>query len=127
VFDGENNEGSIWEAAMAAPNLNLDNLYVVLDKNNFQQTGSNEEIMNSESLTQKWKSFSWDVSETNGHKIEELFNFFSKKSTKPKLLVANTIKGKGISFAENNNDWHHAVLTKKFYEQALMEIESNSK
>ena len=127
VGDGENNEGSIWEAAMSAPNLHLDNLYVVIDKNNFQQTGSNKEIMNSENLIDKWKSFNWDVSEANGHNIEELDNFFSKNTPKPKLLVANTIKGKGISFCENNNDWHHAVLTKKFYEQALVELENNLK
>ena len=125
--DGENNEGSVWEAAMSAPNFNLDNLCVIIDKNNFQQTGTNKEIMNTESLPEKWKSFGWEVSEANGHDIIELFNFFEKKSPKPKLLIANTVKGKGISFSENNNDWHHAVLTKNFYEKALNELEAKYK
>tara|TARA_B100000579_G_C22777920_1_gene827639 strand:+ start:265 stop:1092 length:828 start_codon:yes stop_codon:yes gene_type:complete len=125
--DGENNEGSVWEAAMSAPNFNLDNLCVIIDKNNFQQTGTNKEIMNTESLPEKWKSFGWEVSEANGHDIIELFNFFEKKSPKPKLLIANTVKGKGISFSENNNDWHHAVLTKNFYEKALNELETKYK
>jgi len=127
IGDGENNEGSIWEAAMSAPNFKLDNLYVIIDKNNFQQTGTNKEIMNTESLSEKWKSFGWEVSEANGHDIIELFNFFEKKSPKPKLLIANTVKGKGISFSENNNDWHHAVLTKNFYEKALNELETKYK
>ena len=127
VGDGENNEGSVWEAAMSAPNFKLDNLCVIIDKNNFQQTGTNKEIMNTESLSEKWKSFGWEVSEANGHDVIELFNFFEKKSPKPKLLIANTVKGKGISFSENNNDWHHAVLTKSFYEKALNELEAKYK
>ena len=127
VGDGENNEGSVWEAAMSAPNFKLDNLCVIIDKNNFQQTGTNKEIMNTESLSEKWKSFGWEVSEANGHDVIELFNFFEKKSQKPKLLIANTVKGKGISFSENNNDWHHAVLTKSFYEKALNELEAKYK
>ena len=127
VGDGENNEGSVWEAAMSAPNFKLDNLCVIIDKNNFQQTGTNKEIMNTESLSEKWKSFGWEVSEANGHDVIELFNFFEKKSPKPKLLIANTVKGKGISFSETNNDWHHAVLTKSFYEKALNELEAKYK
>jgi len=127
VGDGENNEGSVWEAAMSAPNFKLDNLYVIIDKNNFQQTGTNKEIMDTESLSEKWKSFGWEVSEANGHDVIELFNFFEKKNPKPKLLIANTVKGKGISFSENNNDWHHAVLTKSFYEKALNELEAKYK
>ena len=122
VGDGENNEGSVWEAAMSAPNFKLDNLYVIIDKNNFQQTGTNKEIMDTESLSEKWKSFGWEVSEANGHDVIELFNFFEKKNPKPKLLIANTVKGKGISFSENNNDWHHAVLSKSQYEIALKEL-----
>ena len=125
--DGECNEGSVWEGAMAAPNFELDNLHVIIDKNNFQQTGTNKEIMDTESLSEKWKSFGWEVSEANGHDVIELFNFFEKKNPKPKLLIANTVKGKGISFSENNNDWHHAVLTKSFYEKALNELEAKYK
>ena len=124
VGDGECNEGSIWEAAMAAPNFKLDNMYVIIDKNNFQQTGSNKEIMNVENLKDKWSSFGWDAVELNGHSIQELYNYFqeSKKINKPKAIIANTIKGKGFTFSENNNDWHHTILTKNFYDKALKEL-----
>jgi transketolase len=124
IGDGECNEGSIWEAAMAAPNFELDNLYAIIDKNNFQQTGSNKEIMSVESLRDKWSSFGWHTVELDGHNIEELYNFFnvSGKIAKPKAIIANTVKGKGFSFAENNNDWHHSILTKTFYDKALKEL-----
>ena len=124
VGDGECNEGSIWEAAMAAPNFKLDNLYAIIDRNNFQQTGSNKEIMSVESLKDKWSSFGWHTVELDGHNIKELYNFFndSSKINKPKAIIANTIKGKGFSFSENNNDWHHSILTKSFYDKALKEL-----
>ena len=124
IGDGECNEGSIWEAAMAAPNFALDNLYVIIDKNNFQQTGSNKEIMNVENLKDKWSSFGWYTSELDGHNIKDLYNFFkvSKSIKKPKAIIANTVKGKGFSFSENNNDWHHSILSKSFYEKAMNEL-----
>ena len=126
--DGECNEGSVWEAAMAAPNLNLDNLYAIIDKNNFQQTGSNEEIMNTESLKDKWSSFGWETKELDGNNIEEIYDYFKKNENlkKPKAIIANTIKGKGFSFSENNNDWHHKVLSKSQYEKAKEEIKKNN-
>ena len=107
--DGECNEGSVWEAAMAGPNLKLDNLYAIIDKNNFQQTGTNKEIMNVESLRDKWASFGWHTVELDGHSVEELSEFFdsSNNINKPKAIIANTTKGKGFTFSENNNDWHH--------------------
>ena len=124
IGDGECNEGSVWEGAMAAPNFKLNNLYVIIDKNNFQQTGSNKEIMSVENLIDKWSSFGWHTVELDGHNIQELCNFFdsSKKIDKPKAVIANTVKGKGFSFSENNNDWHHAVLSKSFYEKAIKEL-----
>ena len=124
IGDGECNEGSIWEAAMAAPNFKLNNLYVIIDKNNFQQTGSNKEIMNVENLKDKWSSFGWHTTELDGHNIQDLQNFFkeSKNIDKPKAIIANTVKGKGFSFSENNNDWHHSVLSKSFHEKALKEL-----
>ena len=127
VGDGECNEGSVWEAAMAAPNLNLENLYVLVDKNNFQQTGSNKEIMNTENLKDKWKSFGWHTTEIDGHNVEEIIDNFKniKNEKKPKAIIANTVKGKGFSFSENNNDWHHSVLTKKMYDQGLEELKKN--
>jgi len=127
VGDGECNEGSVWEGAMAAPNFKLDNLYVIIDKNNFQQTGSNKEIMNVENLKDKWSSFGWHTTELDGHNIPDLCSFFkeSNKINKPKAIIANTIKGKGFSFSENNNDWHHSILSKSIYEKALKELEKN--
>ena len=124
VGDGECNEGSIWEAAMAAPNFKLNNLYVIIDNNGFQQTGTNSEIMNSNNLKEKWSSFGWHSTELDGHDIPKLINYFEnmKKIDKPKALIAKTIKGKGFSFSENNNDWHHSVLTKSIYEKAIKEL-----
>jgi transketolase len=122
--DGECNEGSVWEAAMAAPKFKLDNLNVIIDKNNFQQTGSNNEIMDLGNLYEKWKSFGWDVVEVDGHNLNELKNYFDikKDNKKPRVLIANTIKGKGFSFSENNNAWHHSVITKSIYEQGIKEL-----
>ena len=123
--DGECNEGSVWEAALSAPQFQLDNIFAIVDRNNFQQTGSNEEIMNVNNLKDKWTSFGWDTTELDGHNIQALCNFFRESNNikKPKAIIANTIKGKGFSFSENNNEWHHAVLTKNFYEKGIKELE----
>ena len=125
--DGESNEGSVWEASMAAAKLELDNIFLLVDKNNFQQTGSTDQIMPLNDLHSKWKSFGWNVESVDGHNIDELINYFAKSKSlkKPSALIMNTIKGKGFSFSENNNDWHHAVLSKKLYEKAINELENN--
>ncbi len=122
--DGECNEGSVWEAALLGPHLNLQNLRVIVDKNNLQQTGKNQDILNLGNLENKWKSFGWNTHEVDGHNIKDLIKVFSYKSDnqKPTAIIANTIKGKGFSFSENNNEWHHNVLTKKNYELALEEL-----
>ena len=125
IGDGECNEGSIWEGMMSAPHFNLDNLTIIIDKNNLQQTGKNEDIMSLGDLKSKLSSFGWDAHSIDGHNIKDLYDIFSQKTdSKPKAIVANTIKGKGLSFAENNNKFHHTVLTKALYEKALKEIES---
>ena len=122
--DGECNEGSVWEAAMAAAHFELDNLNIIIDKNNFQQTGSNNEIMKTESLKNKWNSFGWHTTEVDGHNIENLYDCLGDlNNNKPNAIVANTIKGKGFSFSENNNEWHHSVLSKSNYDKALKELE----
>ena len=123
--DGECNEGSIWEAAMASAHFKLDNLFVFIDNNKFQQTGTNNQIMNTGDLKSKWKSFGWETINLDGHNVEELCNYFQTKDEStimPKAIVANTVKGKGFSFSENNNDWHHSILTRKIYEKALGEL-----
>ncbi len=127
--DGECNEGSVWEAAMSAPNFKLDNLYVVVDNNNFQQTGTNQEIMDSGNLKNKWENFGWFAKEIDGHNFTEIYDFFNDSKTvkKPKALIAKTIKGKGFSFSENNNEWHHSILTKSLYDQAIKELNNYDK
>ena len=126
IGDGECNEGAIWESAMSAYKYNLDNLVVILDKNNFQQTGSTKEIMDTFNLENKWQSFGWDVITIDGHNHQEIFNELKKDNKKdiPKILIANTIKGKGISLFENNNQWHHSVVSKKIFDEAIQELEN---
>jgi transketolase len=125
IGDGECNEGSIWEAAMAASQFKLDNLVAIIDKNNFQLGGPNREIMSLGDLVAKWSSFGWDVVEVDGHNVGQLYDAFNRLNLpeKPFAIVANTIKGKGVSFAENNNAWHHAVLSKSQYETAMLELD----
>ena len=121
--DGECNEGSVWEALMAAPNFNLGNLNLIIDRNNFQQTGDNKTIMDLGNLKNKVESFGWNTTEIDGHNINEIYNYFKNiDNKKPKALIANTVKGKGFSFSENNNTWHHSVLSKELYDKALSEI-----
>ena len=128
IGDGECNEGAIWESAMSAYKYNLDNLVVILDKNNFQQTGSTKEIMDTFNLENKWQSFGWDVITIDGHNHQEIFNELKKDNKKdiPKILIANTIKGKGISLFENNNQWHHSVVSKKIFDEAIQELENKN-
>ncbi len=122
--DGECNEGSVWEALMAAPNFRLGNLTLIIDRNNFQQTGDNKTIMDLGNLKDKIKSFGWNTSEINGHDINEIYNYLKniKKDDKPNAVIANTVKGKGFTFSENNNNWHHSILTKELYDKALSEL-----
>jgi transketolase len=123
IGDGECNEGSIWEVALSAPKFNLDNFCVILDRNNFQQTGSGKDILDLNPIKEKWKSFNWDVLEIDGHNYLEIYNSLIETCKKPKIIIANTIKGKGFSFSENNNDWHHKILTNNQYQEALMELD----
>ncbi|SVD85574.1 uncharacterized protein METZ01_LOCUS438428, partial [marine metagenome] len=122
--DGECNEGSVWEAAMAAPNYKLNNLVAIIDRNNFQQTGSNQDIMSLGDAAAKWRAFSWETIEVDGHNVGEMYDVLSQERSdeKPLAIIAHTIKGKGFSFSENNNEWHHAALSKDHYETGLQEI-----
>ncbi len=128
IGDGECNEGSVWEAAMAASQYKLDNLTVIIDKNNFQLGGPNSEIMSVGDLTLKWRSFGWDAVEVDGHNVGELYDAFNRVNIPevPVVIVATTIKGKGVSFAENNAAWHHAALGKSQYETAIAELNKTS-
>ena len=126
IGDGECNEGSVWEAAMSGYKYKLNNLVAIIDKNGFQQTGTTNDIMDMYNLEEKWKSFGWNTISVDGHDINELLIALNKKkileSDKPTALIANTTKGKGISFIENNNAWHHNLLTKTQYEGAVSEL-----
>ena len=122
--DGECNEGSVWEAAMAAPHFKLDQLVAFVDRNNFQQTGANKDIMSIGNVAQKFESFGWNVLEIDGHDVGEIYDALSKDTVpgKPTAIVAHTIKGKGFSFSENDNAWHHKILSKSQYELGLTEL-----
>lgn len=124
--DGELAEGSVWEAAMAAGHYHLDNLVAIIDRNRLQISGSTETVMSLEPLQSKWESFGWSIRETDGHDYRALIDTFSSvpfSEGKPSLVIANTIKGKGISFAENQAGWHHHVPTEREYLQAVDELQ----
>ena len=124
--DGELAEGSVWEGAMAAAHYKLDNLTAIIDRNRLQISGSTEDVMSLDSLEEKWTSFGWNVISVDGHNIEELLKAFSKESIikdKPTMVIANTIKGKGISYMENLAKWHHGVPTEEEYNLAIKELE----
>lgn len=123
--DGEQAEGSIWEAAMAGSHYKLDNLVGIIDRNRLQITGEITEVMNSEPLAQKWQSFGWEVIEIDGNDMSELITALKdppKVIGKPTLILANTIKGKGVSLAENVAGWHHYVPNDAEYKQAMDEL-----
>lgn len=108
--DGEQNEGSVWEAALFASANGLDNLVGIIDYNKWQATGRSNEILEIRPLASKWKSFGWEALEIDGHDLtafEEALNY--KSSGKPKIIVANTVKGKGVSFMEDDNNWHYRL------------------
>lgn len=123
--DGEQAEGSIWEAAMAGAHYRLDNLVGIIDRNGLQISGSTEDVMSLEPLDGKWRSFGWHVIETDGNDMAELVRVLEAvpgEPGKPTLVLANTVKGKGVSFAENAAGWHHRVPDDEELDQALAEL-----
>lgn len=123
--DGEQNEGSIYEAAMAGSHYKLDNLVAIIDRNRLQISGNTEEIMGLEPIGSRWESFGWEVIEADGHDMTTLVDTFKMipvQRNKPHLIIANTIKGKGISFMENNAKWHHGAPNKEQFLLAINEI-----
>ena len=124
--DGELAEGSVWEAAMAASNYRLDNLVAIIDRNGLQISGKTEEVMAIEPLGEKWKSFGWSVSVIDGHDFSSICSALSedrKVRNMPSLVIAETVKGKGISFMENEPKWHHGVMTPEEYKKACEELD----
>lgn len=124
--DGEIQEGSIWEAAMSAAQFKLDNVCAIVDYNKVQENGFTKDIKNLEPLVDKWKSFGWEVVDIDGHDFDQVIKALDKFDTikdKPFVIIANTIKGKGVSFMEGNNKWHGKAPNDAQLKEALSELE----
>lgn len=124
--DGELDEGQVWEAAMTAAQHKLNNVCAIVDFNKLQLDGSLESIKNLEPLTDKWKAFNWNVIEIDGHDMEQVLAAYDQAAActdKPSVIVAHTVKGKGVSFMENKAEWHGKAPNKEELELALEEIE----
>lgn len=125
--DGEMAEGQIWEAAMSAAAYHLDNVVGIVDCNRLQATGAVADRFNTNPLPEKWEAFGWHVIQIDGHNIEQILAAFEEAGAvkgKPTVVIAHTVKGKGISFAENVVSFHNGALTKEQYETALTELDS---
>ncbi|QSF44665.1 transketolase [Paenibacillus tianjinensis] len=105
--DGECNEGSVWEAVMLAATLQLKNLTVIIDYNKLQSFGWTNEVIDQSNMAERWRSFGWETYEIDGHNLAEIRDVLSIEQTKPKAVIAHSIKGKGVSFMENKLEWHY--------------------
>ncbi len=122
--DGEIAEGQVWEAAMSSAHYKLKNVIAFLDYNKMQIDGTNDEVMKSRPLDKKFKAFGWNVQEIDGHDFNQIIDAIenAKKSKKPNMIIANTIKGKGVSFMENQVSWHGKAPNQEQYEKAMQEL-----
>lgn len=122
--DGECNEGSVWEALMLANHKKLSNLTVIVDRNQLQADGPTVEVLDTSSLAAKFEAFGFYTREVNGHSIESLYNAFSNRNIDlPNVIIADTVKGKGVSFMESKPQWHFSTLSVKRFEKAIKELE----
>jgi transketolase len=127
--DGECNEGSVWEAIMFCNQHKLDNVLAIVDNNGFQNDDAVSIVSEQTMVRDRWAAFGWHVFEVDGHNLSDIRNALSaakKFSRGPVVVIANTVKGAGISFMEDNNDWHHNRLTAKTYQQALEELSNGN-
>ena len=125
--DGELPEGSNWEAALTAAHYKLDNLCAIIDHNKLQITGTTEEVCNTNPIDAKFESFGWAVREVDGHdlgQLKETFDSIPFEKGKPNLVIAHTVKGKGVSYMENEIKWHHGVPSQQQFEAALSELDT---
>jgi len=120
--DGECDEGQIWETAMFASSYNLKNITAIIDRNGYQIDGKTEDVMKLEPLDLKWKSFGWEVEEINGHNMNEIVDALEKSRGRRVAVIAHTIKGKGVSFIENNNTYHSKPCNSKDCKKAITEL-----
>ena len=128
--DGEQGEGSIYEAAMAGSKYQLDNLVAIIDRNHLQISGDTEDVMPIDPIRERWSAFGWDVIDMNGDSMEDIVKTFKTidyQNKKPHLLISNTTKGKGVSFMEGIAKWHHGVLNEQQCKDAVAEIEDRIK
>ena len=123
VGDGECDEGLFWETVMSAANYELDNMVLIVDRNHLQLDGDTEDVMQLGDMGKKLESFGWSTVDVNGHSVEELINGFQHEhKNRPLAIVADTIKGKGVSFMEGKKEWHQGSINKSQYEQAVQEL-----
>lgn len=122
--DGECDEGSVWEAAASASHYELNQLVAVVDMNAIQYDGYTTEVLNMSPFENKWRDFGWDAISIDGHNVEEVLDAYEHRGDKPLAILAHTVKGKGISFMENNWKYHNSSLSKALYEQAIGELEA---
>lgn len=125
--DGELQEGQVWEAARSAAHYRLDNVIAIVDRNGLQQNGPTEKLMRIEPVAEKFAAFGWYTSEVDGHDVQELCNAFDLALTirgRPKVVIARTVKGKGVSFMENVSSWHGKAPNAEQLRQALAEVEA---
>lgn len=126
IGDGELAEGQLWEAAMATAAYNVDTLTAIVDRNRIQATGPTAEVLDIPNIERKWEAMGWMVFTVDGHDVSSIFDGLERAESvkkRPTVIVANTVKGKGISFAEDTAAFHNSVLTKEQYEQALAELD----
>jgi len=123
IGDGESQEGSIWEGALFASKLGIDNFTAVMDHNNLQGYGRPTEICHFEPMIDKWEAFGWQVYRVDGHDYGDLISAFNKPGKgKPRMIIADTCKGKGVSFMENQMKWHYFIVTDELKERALQDL-----
>lgn len=123
--DGELQEGNVWEAFMQAPHRKLNNLIAIIDRNRLQIDGNTECVKPLDNLSEKIKAFNWNVIEIDGHDIHSIYSSIeeAKKADRPTAIIANTVKGKGVTFMENNAGWHGKAPAKDDYEKAMLELQ----
>jgi transketolase len=125
LSDGECDEGSVWEAAMFAPAQKLDGVVVMIDYNKWQATGRSDEIMALAPLAEKWRAFGWDACEVDGHDMAAVLAAISREpdgTGRPRAIIAHTVKGKGVSFMEDDNNWHYRIPTADEVRKARVEL-----
>lgn len=129
MSDGETNEGTTWEAAHFATLHKLDNLIIIIDKNKIQGINQTSKVLGDTANFKKWENIGFDVKEISGHNLVEIVNTIddirNQFNGRPKLIIANTIKGKGVSFMENTVDWHYWPMSEEQFEQAVHEIQNS--